>query len=60
MESQSSFYAYRIPDAMLKKSIRFSLTTRPICLEADHGEIYDPSRSKRKGTSGRFTAAQTC
>ena len=27
-----------------KKSVRFSLITRPVCVEADHGEIYDPSR----------------
>jgi hypothetical protein len=46
MESQNSFDAYRMPDAMWKKSVCFSLITRPVCLEADNGEIYDPSRTQ--------------
>ena len=46
MESQSSFDAYRMPDAMWKKSVCFCLITRPVCLEADHGEIYHPSRTQ--------------
>ena len=46
MESQSSFDAYRMPDAMWEKSVCFCLITRPVCSEADHGEIYDPSRTQ--------------
>jgi len=29
-----------------KKSVCFCLITRPVCSEADHGEIYDPSRTQ--------------
>jgi hypothetical protein len=29
-----------------KKSVRFSQITRPVCVEADHGEIYHPSRTQ--------------
>ena len=29
-----------------KISVRFCLITRPVCLEADHGEIYDPSQTQ--------------
>jgi hypothetical protein len=29
-----------------KKSVCFCLITRPVCSHADHGEIYDPSRTQ--------------
>jgi hypothetical protein len=46
MESRSSFDAYRMPDAMRQKTVCLCLITRPVRLEADHGEIYDPSRTQ--------------
>jgi hypothetical protein len=55
MESQSSFDAYRMPDAMWEKSVCFSVITRPVCVEPDHGEIYDASRSERTPALSGFS-----
>ena len=46
MGSQSSFDAYRMPDAGGKKSVWFFPITKPVCREEDLEEIYDPSRTQ--------------